>query len=77
MIGPGITDLVLYAVCTECAFLRVFSTRSQDRDVLEACPACGGELIVRKKADRFPPTYVSRVSLELLGTPELDSPADR
>jgi len=65
---------VIYAVCTSCAFLRAYSTRAEDRGQLEKCPACGGELILRQKEGRFPPTYVSRVSLDLLDTPELESP---
>ena len=62
---------MIYAVCTRCAFLRAYSQAADPGARLEACPACGGELIVRERAGRFPPTYVSRISLELLNQPEL------
>jgi predicted RNA-binding Zn-ribbon protein involved in translation (DUF1610 family) len=64
--------MVLYAVCTSCAFLRAYSREADRLPVPDGCPACGAELIVRHREGRFPPTYVSRVSLELLATPELD-----
>jgi hypothetical protein len=30
-------------------------------------------MVVRERAERFPPAYVSRVSLELLSAPEINS----
>jgi len=62
---------VIYAVCTSCSFLRAYSASAGDAGSLDACPACGGELIVRERSGRFPPTYVSRVSLDVLASPEL------
>lgn len=66
---------MIYAVCTNCAFLRVFSENAEGISPPSACPACDGELIVRKRPGRFPPTYVSRVSLELLAQPQLEDGA--
>ena len=79
--GPGIRETVIYAVCTGCAFLRAYSASAGEAGSLEACPACGGELITREHSGRFPPAYVSRVSLDVLAAPELtsdrpSSPAD-
>jgi DNA-directed RNA polymerase subunit RPC12/RpoP len=68
--------VVIYAVCTSCAFLRVYSARAGDEGQLEACPACGSKLFARERLGRFPPTYVSRVSLNLLAEPELAAVAD-
>jgi hypothetical protein len=62
---------LIYAVCTNCPFLRAYSTRAHDSGRLDACPACGGSLVERESAGRFPPAYVSRVSLDLLAAPEL------
>ena len=73
---PGINDTVIYAVCTECAFLRAYSSAAADAGKLDACPACGAELVIRQTAGRFPPAYVSRVSRELLGAPELPTGPD-
>jgi hypothetical protein len=61
---------MLYAVCTQCSFLRAFSRRARD-EPLDACPACGGELVTREKAGRFQPTYVGRVALDLHAVPPL------
>src|SRR5689334_3687376 len=68
---PGINETVIYAVCTACPFLRVYSSIATDAGRLEACPACGGELVVRERDGRFPPAYVSRVSRDVLAAPEL------
>jgi hypothetical protein len=64
--------MLCYAVCTRCAFLRAYSREAGPDAQPDSCPVCGGELIVRDRAERFPPTYVSRVSRELLQTPELE-----
>jgi hypothetical protein len=63
---------VLYAVCTNCSFLRAYSSKGDALPAPEACPACGGELMLRQSEGRFPPTYVSRVRFELMATPELE-----
>ena len=65
--------MLYYAVCTRCAFLRAYSHKADAIAPPEACPACGGALVVHDNAERFPPTYVSRVSRELLDTPELEA----
>jgi DNA-directed RNA polymerase subunit RPC12/RpoP len=67
---------LIYAVCTNCSFLRAYSTNATDAERLEACPACGAPVIIREREERFPPTYVSRVSLDLWGQPEVRA-ADR
>src|SRR4051794_1547176 len=69
--APGINEMVIYAVCTECPFLRAYSSAADDAGRIDSCPACGSELLVRERDSRFPPAYVSRVSRELLGAPEL------
>jgi hypothetical protein len=63
---------VLYVVCTHCSFLRAYSRAGSSLPPPEACPACGSDLVLRQGFGRFPPTYVSRVSLDLLATPELE-----
>jgi DNA-directed RNA polymerase subunit RPC12/RpoP len=68
--------VVIYAVCTSCAFLRVYSANAGDEGRLEACPACGSKLFARERPGRFPPTYVSRVSLDLLAEPGLEAVVD-
>jgi predicted RNA-binding Zn-ribbon protein involved in translation (DUF1610 family) len=70
---------MLYAVCTNCPFLRAFSREGSSLRPPDCCPACGEELIVRGRAGRFPPAYVGRVSLDLMATPELQrsQPRDR
>jgi hypothetical protein len=62
---------LIYAVCTGCPFLRAYSARAHGIGELDECPICGGELVEREQAGRFPPAYVSRVSLDLLAAPEL------
>ena len=64
---------MLYAVCTECAFLRAYARAAAEMPHPDACPQCGAALVIHEKGGRFPPTYVSRVSLDLLATPELES----
>jgi hypothetical protein len=64
---------VFYVVCSHCSFLRAYSREGSSLPAPDACPACGSELVLRKGFGRFPPTYVSRVSLELLATPKLQS----
>ena len=63
---------MLYAVCTECTFLRAFTERARKSAVLTTCPVCGAELVQRQKPGRFQPTYVGRVSLDLHASPPLD-----
>ena len=68
---------MFYVVCTSCSFLRAYSIEASAQAAPEACPACGSELVMRGQDGRFPPTYVGRVSLELLATPELQSDPQR
>jgi hypothetical protein len=63
--------MVIYAVCTGCPFLRAYSAAAADTDRLDTCPVCGAEMLLHDKPQRFPPTYVGRVSRALLGAPEL------
>lgn len=63
--------LMQYVVCTRCTFLRAYSKHADGQHALASCPACGGEVIARESEERFPPTYVSRVSLELAAAPPL------
>ena len=62
-----------YAVCEQCAFLRAFSrSTSRDGDATPSrCPACGQEIRVHSREERFPSAYVSRVSRSLYATPPL------
>jgi hypothetical protein len=71
-VDPGIPKTLIYVVCTHCPFLRAYSTGADGSGRIDACPACGSALVVRETAGRFPPAYVSRVSLDLLANPELD-----
>jgi len=64
---------MLYAVCTNCTFLRAFSREGEKVEPPARCPACDGELMIRRQAGRFQPTYLGRVSLDLHTTPALTS----
>lgn len=68
--GTRVGASVVYALCTECTFMRAYGSGAQ-LYVPDACPLCGGELVVPGRDQRFPPAYVSRVSLDLLETPPL------
>jgi hypothetical protein len=62
-----------YIVCEHCDFMRAFAA-SVDDDVdatLRLCPACGREVRIHGRKERFPSAYVGRVSRELLRTPPL------
>jgi predicted RNA-binding Zn-ribbon protein involved in translation (DUF1610 family) len=63
---------VVYAVCKSCTFLRAYSEHAASGE-LGACPACGAELVIRNQEGRFHSAYVSKVSLELLATPGLET----
>jgi hypothetical protein len=63
---------MLYAVCTNCTFLRAFGRDGSAQALPARCPACGGELMTRGSDERFQPTYLGRVSLELHATPSLE-----
>ena len=64
---------MLYAVCTNCTFLRAFSRDGQSLQPPSRCPVCHSELMVRRSAGRFQPTYLGRVSLDLHSAPPLTS----
>jgi hypothetical protein len=62
----------VYAVCEHCAFLRAFAGAGSGDGYAtpERCPACGREIRVHGP-ERFPSTYVGRVSRELHAAPPL------
>jgi rRNA maturation protein Nop10 len=62
---------MLYAVCTQCTFLRVYGKRAGKTATLDRCPLCGAEVVLQDKPARFQPTYVSRVALDLHAAPPL------
>lgn len=66
-------DHPVYAVCERCAFLRAFSgSTSGNGDVtLSRCPACGREVTVHGREERYPSTYVGRIARELHASPPL------
>jgi hypothetical protein len=63
----------VYAVCERCVFLRAFalSARAHGDEAPERCPACGRDVTVHDREERFPSTYVGRISRELHATPPL------
>jgi hypothetical protein len=65
----------VYAVCERCEFLRAFAgsaSRKVDGRLPRRCPACGREISVHDREERFPSTYVvGRVSRALHATPPL------
>jgi hypothetical protein len=60
-----------YAVCEHCAFLRAFGRSASGVELPERCPACGSELRVHGRRERFPSAYVNRTSRKLYRTPPL------
>ena len=68
---------MLYAVCTQCTFLRAYSQRAAKTAALDKCPLCGAEIVLQDRPARFEPTYVSRVSLDLHAAPPLGRDAPR
>jgi hypothetical protein len=68
--GSRVGADVVYAVCTDCTYLGAYGSAAQFR-VPDSCPVCGGDLVVPNREQRYPLTYVNRVSLNLLDTPAL------
>jgi hypothetical protein len=64
-------DVPVYAVCEHCAFLRTFGSSATGVDAPERCPLCGHDVQLQGNRERFPSTYVSRISLKLHRTPPL------
>jgi hypothetical protein len=62
----------VYAVCEQCAFLRGFGRSASGEQAPERCPACGNEVRVHGRRERFPSTYVGRIARKLHRTPPLD-----
>lgn len=62
----------VYAVCEHCAFLRAFGRSARDVTLPERCPACGHEVRIHGRRERFPSAYVSRISRNLHHTPPLN-----
>jgi DNA-directed RNA polymerase subunit RPC12/RpoP len=65
-------DHPIYAVCEHCAFLRAFGRSASGSQAPERCPACGHEIRVHGRRERFPSAYVSRISRNLHHTPPLN-----
>ena len=64
-------DVPVYAVCEHCAFLRTFGSSATGVEAPECCPLCGHNVQLHGNHERFPSTYVSRISLKLHRTPPL------
>ena len=64
-------DVPVYAVCEKCAFLRTFGTSAEGVEAPTSCPLCGHNVQLHGNHERFPSTYVSRISLRLHRTPPL------
>jgi hypothetical protein len=64
-------DVLVYAVCENCAFMRTFGSSASGVEAPEQCPLCGHQLQLHGNHERFPSTYVSRISLKLHRTPPL------
>ena len=64
-------DVLVYAVCENCAFMRTFGSSASGVEAPEQCPLCGHQLQLHGNRERFPSTYVSRISLKLHRTPPL------
>jgi predicted Zn-ribbon and HTH transcriptional regulator len=62
-------DPPVYAVCEQCTFLRAFGRSDNGIVAPERCPACGNEIRVHGRRERFPSAYVSRISRKLHRTP--------
>jgi hypothetical protein len=65
-------DAPVYAVCEHCAFLRAFGRSVSSAQLPERCPACGHDVNVHGRRERFPSAYVGRISLNLHRTPPLN-----
>jgi hypothetical protein len=63
----------LYAVCERCAFLRAFAGPGSGEGYVtpRRCPACGRDIAVHGREERFPSAYVGRISRALHATPPL------
>ena len=61
----------MYAVCEHCAFLRAFGRTASGAQLPERCPACGHEVSLHGRRERFPSAYVGRISRKLHSTPPL------
>ena len=68
---------MFYVVCTRCTFLRAFARDASPDAVPARCPVCDSEVMIHGTADRFQPTYVGRVSLDLHATPALDQGSEK
>jgi hypothetical protein len=62
-----------YAVCEHCDFMRAFAkgVGGEVEVSLRRCPACGRDVRLHGRKERFPSAYVGRVSRELFRTPPL------
>jgi hypothetical protein len=66
-------DVPVYAVCEHCAFLRAFADAAAGAryGTPPRCPACGREVSLHGREERYPSAYVGRISRELHATPPL------
>ena len=62
-----------YAVCEQCAFLRAFGRSASGIQAPERCPACGHQIQLHSRRERFPSAYVSRTSRKLHKIPPLSA----
>jgi DNA-directed RNA polymerase subunit RPC12/RpoP len=62
-----------YAVCEHCAFLRAFGRTASGMQAPERCPACGHQIQLHSRRERFPSAYVGRASRKLHRTPPLSA----
>ena len=61
----------VYAVCEHCAFLRAFGRSASTSELPERCPACGSEMSLHSRRERFPSAYVGRMARKLHRVPPL------
>ena len=63
----------VYAVCEHCVFLRAFagSVSALRQPTPERCPACGRDVTIHGREERYPSAYVGRISRQLHATPPL------
>ena len=65
-------DGPVYAVCEQCAFLRAFGRSASGEQAPDRCPACGNEVRIHGRRERFPSAYVGRIARKLHRVPPLN-----
>ena len=63
----------VYAVCERCVFLRAFAGAASavGDPPPKRCPACGREVTIHGREERYPSAYVGRIARQLHATPPL------